>query len=324
MPLDPQVASLIERMTLAGGTPVDRLTPVVARAECWGWVDYVGAAQEVARVEHRFVPGPSADLPARIYYPAGDGPHPAMVFFHGSGWTIANLEISDVPHRALANATGAVVVAVNYQKAPEHKFPVPLDDAFATTGWVLENAASLGIDPSRVGVGGESAGANLATAVCLRSRDEGLQVPAFQVLVYPATDHGESRDYPSRRENAEGYVLSSDTMRWFWQQYLSTPEEGLHPYVSPVRAQLAGLPPALVVTAEFDPLRDEGEHYADLMIEAGVTVLKRRYVGMVHGFLWMSGAVDSVQPVFDEIGRDVRSLLAEDTVSTGELGETPG
>lgn len=232
MPLDPQVASLIERMTLAGGTPVDRVTPVVA-----------GRVLGLARSRRGCQGGRSGRAPVRQQICESKA-----TTRRETGLTRPSSAATGVVGRlrTLRSATSrtgasptqrvAVIVAMSHQKAPEHKFPVPLDDAFATTGWVLENAASLGIDPSRVGVGGEIAGANLATAVCLRSTDDGLQVPAFQVHVYPPTDHGESRDYPSQRENAEGYLLSSDTMRWFWQQYLSTPEEGQHPYVSTVRA----------------------------------------------------------------------------------------
>lgn len=312
MPLDPDVVALLAAIEQDGGTPVEQATPVVARADSWSWLKYVGDPQPVPRVVHSFIPGPTAELPVRIYYPEGDPPFPAVVFFHGSGWTIANIEIADAPHRALANATGAVVIAVNYQKAPEHKFPVPLDDAYASTQWVMDHATGLGLDPARIGVGGDSAGANLATAACLRARDEGAPVPAFQVLVYPVTDHGNSADYQSRRENAEGYLLTTAAMDWFWRQYLSAPEEGEHPYASPVNAaDLSGLPPAVVLTAEFDPLRDEGEHYADLMARAGVKVIKRRYDGMVHAFLWMSGSVGRCTQIFADIGRDIRELAPE-------------
>lgn len=312
MPLDPDVVVLLAAMEQVGGTPVEQATPAVARADAWSWLKYVGDPQPVSRVVHTFVPSPTAELPTRIYYPEGEGPFPAIVFFHGSGWTIANIEISDAPHRALANATGAVVIAVNYQKAPEHKFPIPLDDAYASIQWVMDHAVRLGLDPAQIGVGGDSAGANLATAACLRARDEAAPMPAFQVLVYPVTDYGESVDYQSRRDNAEGYLLTSAAMDWFWRQYLTAPEEGGHPYASPVKADdLSGLPPAIVLTAEYDPLRDEGEHYADLMAKAGVKVIKRRYDGMVHAFLWMSGSVRLCEQIFADIARDLRELASE-------------
>jgi acetyl esterase len=230
------------------------------------------------------------------------------VYFHGSGWVIANIDIADRATRSLANSTGCVVVSVNYQKAPEHKFPVPFDDCYAATTWVAANAAELGIDGGRIGVAGDSAGGNLAAAVCLKARDEDGPAIAYQVLIYPATDCG--WDKRSCIENAEGYMLQRTTMEWFWNHYVRSPSDAENPLVSPLRAaDVSGLPPALVVTAEFDPLRDDGELYADRLRDAGVPVRYTEYKGMIHGFYWMTGVLDQAQRLHDEIAEEVRSAF---------------
>lgn len=309
MPLHPQVAHVLDLMARSGGKPLEELTIAEARAGAWGWLDYLGDPEPVARVTDRFIPGPTADLPIRIYRPAGDPPFPAIVAFHGSGWVISNIDLADPPHRALANRTGCIVVAVNYQKAPEHKFPIPLDDAYAATVWVAEHAEELEIHPGAIGVSGESAGGNLAAAVCLRARDAGGPPIAWQLLISPVTDY--RFDYPSMTDNAEGYLLTTSAVRWFWSHYLRGPEDTTDPLAVPMRASdLAGLPPAIIVTAEFDPLRDEAEAYADRLAKAGVPTIKRRYDGMVHAFVLMGRYVDASATLLDDLGRDVRDLLA--------------
>jgi acetyl esterase len=308
MPLDPEARTLLDAIEQLGVKPVEELTVPEARLQARAFLDLQGPPQEVASVAHRFIPGPTADIPVRIYTPEGTGPFPAVVYFHGSGWVILNVELVDPTMRSLANSTGCVVVAVNYQKAPEHKFPVPFDDCFAATTWVAENAAELGIDPARLAVAGDSAGGNLAAAVCLRARDEGGPALAFQLLVYPATDYG--WDKPSAIENAEGYRLQRESMRWFWSHYMNDPSDGDNPYVSPLRApDLSGLPPAFIVTAEFDPLRDDGELYAERLRDAGVPVKYTCYDGMIHGFYFMLGVLGQAKLLHDEIGAEVRAAL---------------
>jgi acetyl esterase len=309
MPLDPQVEAVVQRLNSAGEKPVEESTPAEARIAARDWLDLVGEAEHVAKTEHRFITGPTADLPIRIYTPEGDGPFPGLVFFHGSGWTVSNIEIADAPHRALANRTGCVVVAVNYQKAPEHKFPIPFDDAYAATCWVAEHADELGIDAGRLGVGGDSAGGNLAAAVCLKARDDAAPALAYQLLVYPATDY--RFDLPSYSENSEGYLLTTAGMRWFWAQYLADESDAANPLACPMRAaDHTGLPPAIIITAEYDPLRDDGEAFAERLKASGVPVIARRYPGMVHGFLWMSGVVDRSRQLIDDIAHDLSALLA--------------
>jgi len=201
-----------------------------------------------------------------------------------------------------------MVVAVNYQKAPEHKFPIPLDDCYAATRWVVDNASVLGVDRGRIGVIGDSAGGNLAAAVTLRARDEHGPQLAYQVLIYPAVQYG--WDTPSALANAEGFLLQRASMTYFWNHYVRHPRDGMHPYCSPLAAEdHSGLPPALIVSAEFDPLCDDGRNYADKLAAAGVPVKFSLYKGMIHGFLWMSGVLEQSKALLDEIGREAKAAL---------------
>ena len=309
MPLDPQADALLAEMRAAGVRPFEELTVPEAREAAWGYLALAGEPQEVASVADRFIPGPTADIPIRVYTPEGDGPRGGIVFFHGSGWVIANIDICDAAVRSLANSTGCVVVSVNYQKAPEHPWPEPFDDCWAATCWVAANAVELGFDPSRLAVAGDSAGGNLAAAVCLKARDARGPRIVFQVLVYPALDR--NWDTPSALENAEGYGLQRETMRWFWNHYVPNPADADNPLVAPLRApDLSGLPPAFIATAEFDPLRDDGEMYGQRLAEAGVPVFVKRYDGMIHGFYWMLGALDAAQRLHDDIAAAATPLLA--------------
>lgn len=311
MPLDPQARALLDQMAEAGAKPFEVMSVAEGRQASVGFKDLGGPPEDVAAVDHVFIPGPTADLPARIYRPAGagDGPLPAMMYFHGSGWVVLNIDICDAFNRAYANRAGCAVVAVNYQKAPEHKFPVPFDDCFAATEWVFANAETLGLDPARIGVSGDSAGGNLAAAVALKARDQGGPSLRCQVLVYPAVDYG--WDTPSALANAEGYLLQRASMEWFWNHYVSSPADAADPYCSPLQApDHSGLPPALIVSAEFDPLCDDGRSYAAKLDAAGVPVKFSLYDGMIHGFLWMSGVLDQSRALVDEIGHEVRAYLA--------------
>ncbi|MCW2851329.1 MAG: putative lipase [Nocardioides sp.] len=310
MTLHPQAAALIESIGNAETPPLSQQTVAEARRGAYGFRDLFGPPQPVASVEHHFVPGPTADLPVRVYRPqtARDGVAPALVYFHGSGFVISNIGIFDSPTRALANRTGCVVVAVNYQKAPEHPFPVPFDDAYAATQWVVDNAGALGIDPDRVGVIGDSAGGTLAAAVCLKARDVDGPAIATQVLVHVPTQFGV--ETPSMRENATGLLLEADDMRWFAEHYLRREDDRTHPYAAPMAAtSLAGLPPALVVTAQYDVLRDDGAAYARRLREDGVPVTYSCYPGMIHAFYGMTSQLDAASELYDEISAHVRQYL---------------
>jgi acetyl esterase len=305
--LSPQAQSVLAERAAAGG-PAMREAPVsVSRAGQWEWLPYMGARPTVQRVDHRFIASPTAEIPVRVYWPEGEGPFPALVAFHGGCWMVGNIGLADRPHRLLADRTGCIVVAVNYQKAPEHPFPVPLDDCYAGYRWTIEHAAELGVDSSRIGVVGDSAGGNLAAAVCLRSRDSNEQQPAAQVLIYPALDPGLATS--SAEEFAEGYGLTTADMRWTWEQYAVTADALLNPWVAPSEAtSLENLPPAVVVTAGFDVLRDEGLAYIERLAAAGVTTVPLHYPDTIHGFLWMAGRVDVTTQMLDDVSLALRTL----------------
>jgi acetyl esterase len=250
-----------------------------------------GVPESVASIENQILPGPGGAIPVRIYVPFGKGPFPVLAYFHGGGWVIGDIESSDGFCRILTNAAGCIVISVDYRLAPEHPFPAAVDDAYHATLWVATNASSFGGDPTRIAVCGDSAGGNLAAVVAQIARDCGKPALQFQLLIYPAIDA--ACDTPSYTENSEGYFLTRDIMQWFWNHYVQRDADRNHPYASPLRASsLAGLPPASVITAEFDPLRDEGERYAELMHAAGVPVQLIRYDGMIHGFFTMSAMLD--------------------------------
>lgn len=240
-------------------------------------------ANPAARVENRKLPGPGGDIPVRIYWPHGKGPSGVMVSLHGGGWVTGKLDSDEYKSHLLVHEAGCAIVSVDYRMAPEDRFPAAVEDAYSVTRWVEANAASLNVDPARIAVGGSSAGGNLAAAVPLMIRDRGGPKLRLQVLTYPVCD--DDFDRPSYHANAERLLLSRRQMMWFWDQYVDQADRG-NPYVAPMREKnLAGLPPALVITAEFDPLRDEGEAYAQRLGDAGVEVEMQRFDGMIHGFL---------------------------------------
>ncbi len=290
MPIDPQIQVLLDKGT---GVPATHTLSVAeARTQYEARVALMAPPAAIAAVDERSIAGPGGPLRLRVYRPQGNGPFSLLVFFHGSGFVLCSLDTHDGMCRNLCAGAGCVVVSVDYRLAPEHKFPAPLDDCLFATRWAAQHAAELSADGSRVAVAGDSAGGNLAAATALRLRDEGGPVLRGQLLIYPVTDYY-TPGTPSYRENAEGYGLTRDTMRWFWDHYLADPADAANPYASPLRAAtVAQLPPALVVTAEFDPLRDEGEDYAARLRAAGVPAQTSRWDGMNHGFFFWVGVVD--------------------------------
>jgi len=308
MPLDPEAKMLLEQMTTVV-RPFDELSVVEARAAIATLSAAAGEGEAVARVENRTVPGPRGEIPIRVYTPEGRAPFPVLVYFHGGGWVIGNLETHDGVCRHLANAAGAVVVSVDYRLAPEHPFPASGEDAYAATRWVAANAAVIGGDAKRIAVGGDSAGGNLAAVVSLMARDRGGPPIVFQLLVYPVTDVP-SANTLSYRENAEGYFLTAKMMHWFWNHYCGKNPELSDPYLCPLRARdLKRLPPALVITAEFDPLRDEGEAYAARLREAGVPATSKRYPGMIHGFFGMGALLTQARAATKEAAEALRAAF---------------
>lgn len=243
----------------------------------------------VAAVEEWLVPGPidAPEVPVRLYRPlAAEAVPGVVVFYHGGGFVLCGLDSHDRFCRTMANEAGVIVISVDYRRAPDDRFPAAADDAYAVLRWVADNAESLGGDPARVAVAGDSAGGNLATVAALRARDNGGPDIAFQLLLYPMLDP--ATDSESYTENATGYFTTAAHLRWYWRQYLRTDADAEQPDAAPLRADLTGLPPAYIATAEFDPLRDEGETYGRLLHEAGVRVQVQRWDGTVHGFMSMA------------------------------------
>ncbi|MEK9658638.1 MAG: alpha/beta hydrolase [Chloroflexota bacterium] len=283
MPLHPEVRKRLEAEAALGLPLPWQITPEKARAQRAAAAGLPGP--QVGSVSDHMVETPNGTVPVRLYKPlnAGENPLPVLVWMHGGGWVIGSIASTDATARSLANAAGCAVVSVEYRLAPETKHPGPLADCYSAFLWTAISGAKHGLDTERVAVGGASAGGNLAAALALRLRNQLGPSPCFQLLVYPVTDA--RFETPSYQENAEGYGLTQRTMRWYWEQYLAAPDHADDPYAAPMRAEsLSGLPPALVQTAEYDPLRDEGEAYAARMAADGVPVQCTRYPGMVHGF----------------------------------------
>jgi len=268
-----------------------------------------GEPERVAHVENLRLPGPDGEIAVRLYRPESKSALPGLVYFHGGGFVLCNLESHDGVCRSLANAAGCAVVSVDYRLAPEHPFPAAPEDCYAVTRFVAEHGRELGIDTARIAVGGDSAGGNLTAVVSQMARDRRGPRLRLQLLVYPVTDA--SFDTPSYRENAEGYFLTTNMMKWFWSKYLADPADAANPYASPLRAKdLTGLPPGLCITAEFDPLRDEGEAYAARLREAGVDVATTRYDGMFHGFFGMGAMLDQAKKAVAQAAGALKKALA--------------
>lgn len=295
MPLDPQIQALRDRRARGGEAPLYTLSLEQARAADLAAIRAsAGSPRPVYEVTDGRLPGPGGDLPVRVYRPSGERPLPALLYYFGGGWTLGSIGTADALCRTLSEEIGCLVVTVGYRLAPEHPFPAAVHDCHAALRWVAAHAAELGADPDRLAVGGDSAGGNLAAAVTLLSRSGGGVRLAGQLLVYPNTD--QSADDGSMRENADPWLFNHHSVAWYARHYLSSPEDAAHPLASPLRARdLSRLPPALVITAEYDPLRDQGEAYARRLAEAGVRVELSRYPGMAHGFFTMAGAVDAAR-----------------------------
>ncbi len=308
MPLDPVARTLIDAMEQVFPC-VENMEAAEARAMAKEMPPAVEEPEAVAVVYDRTIPGPDGDVPVRVYRPVeGGDPLPVVVYFHGGGWVICDLDTHDGTCRALANGVNAVVVSVDYRLAPEHKFPAAAEDAYEVTSWVAAHADELGVEPSRIAVAGDSAGGNLAAVVALMARDRGGPAITFQLLVYPVTNH--SFDTDSYRENADGYFLHRASMEWYWRQYLADERDGANPYASPLRVEDArGLPPGMVITAEFDPLRDEGEAYGRKLAEAGVPFDVRRYDGVFHGFFSMVAFLDGAKQATADAHAALRDAL---------------
>ena len=307
--LDPQIAGLLQLMASSGTPPMSYGTPAQAREGfrmlTVGLRDPATLAP-VRSAEDVELPG---GTPARIYLPEVDGPAPTVVFFHGGGFVIGDLETHDDHARLLCAEVGAAVLSVDYRLAPEHRWPAGLEDCLAATRWAAEHVDELGGDADRIAVAGDSAGGNLSAAVCMALRDSGPRLAA-QLLLYPAVDFVEASEHPSREQNATGYLLTSDDMAWFGENYVPEGADRRDPRLSVLHApDLSGLPPAVVATAEYDPLRDEGEAYADALEKAGVRVIRHLYPGLIHGFFGLGPLSPAAAAANRELCADLRGLL---------------
>jgi acetyl esterase len=310
MPLDPQIQAMLGHggMGPARNYSVEQLRATVRQFST------VSPPLDVplAGVADRSIPGPADAIPIRVYTPVGSGPFPVLVYFHGGGWVVGDLDTQDMICRGLCHGAGCLVVSVDYRLAPEHRFPAAVDDSYAAAQWVASHAAEIGGDPARIGVGGDSAGASLAAGVALRARDESGAPLCAQLMFYGSMNYDVTGTTASMKEFAEGPLLSVDDVEYFWHQYLQNPAiDQEHPWASPARAlNHQDLPPAFVATAEIDPTRDAGEHYGALLRDAGVSVEQHRYEGMPHGFMSWLGIIDGAQRALDDASVWLRKQFA--------------
>lgn len=303
MTLAPEIAQQLADQKAAGLPQVWEAPVSVIRELTQGRVAFAGQPEPIHSVVNRFIPGPTADLPIRVYRPNNDQNAPAMVYFHGGGWVLNFLDIYDAALHRLANQSGSVIISVNYQKAPEHPFPTPFDDCYATLRWVKSHAAEIGIDPNRIGVGGDSAGGNLAAAVAVKARDEKIEL-SYQLLVYPCID----RDFTTKSylEYATEYGLTTRAMEWFWDQYLQGDQHNENPYAAPMRAKsLAGVAPSIVITAQYDPLVSDSENYCAKLKNDGADFIYKEFPGMIHGFFANVGATPAAHLALDFSAQEI-------------------
>ncbi|CAN2191622.1 Aes Esterase/lipase [Candidatus Nanopelagicaceae bacterium] len=306
MSLAPEIKAFLEAVAAAGLPQVWEVPVDVIRKNTQSRPALAGPVEPVHEIVNRYIPGPTADLPIRIYRPTSASNAPAIVYFHGGGWVLNFLDIYDASLARLANQSGATIISVNYQKAPEHPFPIPFDDCYATLLWVIANAAELNIDPTKIGVAGDSAGANLASGVALKARDKKIAL-AFQLLIYPCNDR--NFDTESYIENATGYGLSTQAMQWFWDQYLQGSQHDSNPYAIPMCASsFSGVAPAIIITAQYDPLISDGEKYAALLERDDVSVIYTEYAGMIHGFFTNMAVTPTAREAIDAVAVEITKL----------------
>ena len=310
--LNPQIVEFLEALQEKAIPPVQDLSPSEARdIRNPILAGFGGPKAVVSGVDNRTIPGPNGEVPVRIYTPEGKEPFPILLFFHGGGWVVGNLDTHDCACRLLCKCAQCVVIAVDYRLSPENKFPAAIEDAYAVLKWASENGNTLKGNHHRIAVAGDSAGGNIATVLCQMARDrEGPEIK-FQILIYPVTDLS-ATDTDSYGEHGEGYMLTKDGMICFINHYLDRDENKKHPYASPLLAEdLSNLPPALVVVAEFDVLRDECLAYAGRLKKAGIPVTCLVYEDMIHAFLNLTGVIDRSREAIDDICGKLRHVFSE-------------
>jgi len=314
MALHPQCKAFLDRLASSGAPPIEQLPLAEARAVRSEMIEASGPEEPVAEVQNRSMPGPGGPIAVRVYRPVKNQTLPALIFFHGGGFVICSLDTHDRECRNLANASGCAVISVDYRLAPENKYPSAVEDAYAATQYVAEHAAEFGIDPQRIGVGGDSAGGNLATVVATLARDRGGPPLKFQLLIYPLVDFADNS--PSMQQYAKDYFLTRESMDWFTDCYLPNRAAAREPSASPANAEdVRGLPPAMILTAEFDPLRDQGEAYARKLQSAGVAVELKRYDGMIHAFFSFPGVIDTAKVATTDVASALRRAIGTSAAS---------
>ena len=313
-----QMQAVLDELTKLGSKPLGSLpavearkqpTPADAVAALLKKLGKSTAPEAVGKVENKMIAGAAGQIPIRIYSPKGEGPFPVIVYYHGGGWVIADLDTYDASPRALVNATNAVVVSAHYRQAPEHQFPAAHDDAHAAYKWVLAHVKELKGDPKKIALVGESAGGNMAAAVSVMAREHKMPMPIYQVLVYPIADN--SVETPSYVENAKAKPLNRAGMQWFFKNYLKTAADGENHLISSVdEKNLKGLPPTTIITAQIDPLRSEGKAYADLLEKAGIAVRYQNYEGVTHEFFGMAAVIDKAKEAQQFVAKGLNEAFA--------------
>lgn len=307
MSLAPEIKAFLEMQAASGAPAVWDAPLAVIRANTQGRMATSGPVEPIFETVNRFIPGPTSDLPIRIYRPTDHPSAPAIVHFHGGGFVLNYLDMYDASMTRLANQSGFTIIGVHYQKAPEHPFPIPVDDCYATLLWVRKHAEELKIDIDAIGVAGDSAGATLASAVAIKARDNQIDVK-FQVLVYPCNGRKFTTD--SYENMATGYGLTTQAMKWFWEQYLQGTDHDENPYAVPMAAKdFTGVAPAIILTAQYDPLLSDGEQYAALLHRDQVPVLYRQFDGMIHGFFTNMAVTPTAQVAIDFVADELKKLI---------------
>jgi acetyl esterase len=308
MPLNPDIQDFLENARAEGAVDISTLTPQQARLNTHKALDLIGDLDTRVSISHLYMTGPTADLPLEIFTPPGVGPFNALIWFHGGGWVVNFLSHAHSHLTELSARTNSVIVAVNYQKAPEHKFPIPHNDCYAAVEWTIQNAKKLNINPNNIGVGGDSAGGNLASGVAIRARDENKIELAYQLLLYPC--NGIDFETASYKQYETGFGLTRTEMKWFWDKYINASQDENNSYAVPLNSSnLKDVAPAIIATVEFDVLRDDGSNYAKLLTENGVHVIYEDFPGLIHGCYSFSGVAPSALVLRDFFADSVNKLL---------------
>lgn len=306
MPLDAETKKIIDEYNK--NLLPEFSTPEQARKQLLELYEPANIDVPLAKIKSFTVPGPQKEISIRVYWPKGRAPMPALIYFGGGGFVIGNLNTCDERCQLLAYFTGYIIVSVDYSRAPECPFPAAVEDGYVVLKWIRKNARKFGIDSEKVGVSGENAGGTIAAGLCFMSRDREGPAIAYQLLIYPMLDN--LLESESQQEFETGYLITKTKLEWYWTQYLATSADAENPYAVPARAKnLSNLPPAQIVAAEFDPLRDEAKDYADRLKDAGTSVNYHCYRGLVHGFLGMYGIVEKVNLVLADIAEKAKTVL---------------